>query len=272
MPEDMIDQGNVTVRNLVFGPSSLEVQKSSLKKSDPRPADEDQLLPPARSTTGKASVSIVEPVEYNRIVKEEREKSNEFIRQLISSIKMETRKELADEKEAEFMNELARTGGDNNNEDRNGPDNMRLTMTANNDNKLIQEYEKVLNRQDLNTVDFSMTGSMNFDEKMRMSTVMPVGSQIFDEKPKASSTANASQLAQQASLQNQNNKFVIFTHIFLFFFLKHETSKSSSVVKSIMKSPSLPGYFVFIYLSILIMSWISCCNFICFRNQINFIL
>jgi hypothetical protein len=209
LPDEIVDQGNMTIRSLVFGPSSTGLQKN-LKKTDPT-----LTAPASQAATQPIKATQPEKVEYNRMVKEEREKSNEFIKQLISSIKLETRKEAAEEQNIEEEEYNKNDQNDN----KYGVDNLlRNTMTtlANNDNKLIQEYEKELKRQELNTVDFSMTSTMNFDERMRMSSVMPVGSQIFDEKPKASSTANASQLVQQIAPQNnqnnqnQNTKYAIF--------------------------------------------------------------
>ena len=170
---ETIDGANNTIKSLIFGPSSLQMQRSG-KKEDPN----------SRSPTKERFDSISD--DYNKILEAEKEKSNEFIKNLITSIRNETRNELA----AASNNQLMHNSEQN---------NLKYTASsANVDNKLLQEYEKELKRQDLNTAEFSLTGSMNFEEreKLKMNTLstMQINSQNFDEKPRAQSTGNANEI------------------------------------------------------------------------------
>lgn len=176
---------NSTIKNLVFGPSALELQKS-LKKIEE---------PVAAGTSGAKSSSMGTMLadNLNKTRDADIERSNEFIKNLIMSIKSEDRNDL------EANNNL---------------------MTNAIDNKLVQEYEKELKRQELNTVDFSFTAnSINFDEKpkdtnkLNSFSTTQINSQNFNEKPKANSTAMGTEQLNdnQRYLFNYSHIFHVFT-------------------------------------------------------------
>ncbi len=178
-----VDVGNKTIKNVVFKQNQLT---------------ENNLA---------ADSSNINDEKNNTNLDKEIEKSNQYIKNLISSIKMDVRNEKAAATPvAQIVSATAalppsyRTINENKNNGLNTDNFGRMaSITANNEQmNLLQEYERELKRQDLNTMDFSLTSSLNFEEKDRPDKTQTIGSllvngaQIFDEKPKASSTIKLS--------------------------------------------------------------------------------